>query len=260
LAVPIFAAERDSLPADFTSESAMAALFGNYDRVTKTSSTTIPSDSKLSEWDFQPGAEIAAKSFFTQATTEAGITKVFLLTYAIPKTKSADGDMYHCHACAPLIGAALFSQKGGNWIVENFNASVMIYGQFGEPPEAELIKIGRNRVGVKLNMTYGGQGAYTTTAAILVPWHRSFTEAFWTTLSDRYEDCNFSKLPCYKYTKQMQFVAGKNPDYFDIILKSSGTEIEHSEPPKVIPVSKIERLQFLDGKYVPSLGGKGADD
>lgn len=214
----------------------------------------MPSDSELSATGFQAGAEITVKPFFSQAALDAGSEKVFFLTYAVPQGKPDDVETFGCHACAPLIGATLFSRKDGKWIVESSNPSVMLYGQFGEPPEAKMIKIGPNRTGVELNLTYGGQGEFTTTAAILVPWHAGFTKAFWTTLSGRYEDCKFTKLPCYQYTKQMQFVGGKNPDYFDMVLKSSGTDIQHSEPPKRVRVSKVERWRFLNGKYLPGNG------
>ena len=236
----------------------MATLFGNYDPLTKTSFRKVPANSKF-EANFPEGVEMTMKAFFFRAASDAGTEKQFLVTYGVPKGKSEER-AYDCHACAPLIGAALFSRKAGEWVAESFNPAVMVYGQFGHPPDAQFVAIGPRRMGVELTLNYGGQGEYTTTAAILVPWRGDFTEAFWTTMADRYEDCKFSKLPCYKYTKKMHFIAGTNPEYFDISLESSGTNITGTEPPQRIRVSGIETLQFASGKYERTQGARPTHD
>ncbi len=267
----IVSASDRPVPADFSIASAMLSLYGNVGPVTQNptgqnSLWTVASDSASDpDGNFVPGTTVMVKPFFTATAVDGGVEKVFLLTYAIlrktnPKTAKV---MFGCHACAPLIGMATFVRGEGGWKRESLGRDVTLYGQFGGPPDAKLVQIGQNRMGVELSMIYGGQDEFTDTVSLLVPWAGKVTRAFFATTSDRFDGCETgSSVPCYSYSRKLEFVPGENPDYFDILLILSGTEVTDSEPIRKIPVTGTERWRFSQGKYtrVSRTDGKPSEE
>src|SRR5512146_2009627 len=84
-------------PGPFDITNAMRILFGNYDSVLKASLYRVPQGT-VQDPNFVDKNEIRARSFFVQDTTENGVHKYYVLTWAKPA-----GQPFDCQGCAPLI-------------------------------------------------------------------------------------------------------------------------------------------------------------
>ena len=107
------AAASPSLPADFSLPDAMKALYGNYDAAKK--SSTFRLTKKFPNTFFDKPGKVEVPEFLAAGAMDLGAMKVFVLTYAVP----AAAPEFSCHACAPVIGAAIFVKKGDAWAVES---------------------------------------------------------------------------------------------------------------------------------------------
>lgn len=229
--------------SEFNVESSMRTLFGNFDPDTHSSLTPVPEEA-ATDPDFAQKDEIRIRPFFTQSVDEDGVRKVFMLTWAKPA-----GQPFDCRGCGPLIGAAIFVQGGNGWQVESRGRAVLTYGDFGRFPNAKLVHIGPARYGFLLEQT-STQAKTTVGQALLVPWKNTVMEGMRTVTGDTNEgDCG-GAYPCYGNHRELQFVPGANPDYYDIVLTLSGTDMNPEPPYKLHKVSGMERLRFEEGKYV----------
>jgi hypothetical protein len=143
-----------------------------------------------------------------------------------------------------------FSFDGNQWTLIASSKNPLVFGQWGLPPDASSLKIGLNRWGVKLQISGGGQGETSVVIALFVPWKGTFDAALKRWMADDDAgDCEPGGLPCYANHKDKKFVAGPDPNYSDILLTLSGTEMTEEMPFRIHAVSGVERLRFENGKY-----------
>ena len=69
---------------------------------------------------FKAGDELVVRPFWKSTYEVDGVPKTVLLTYAVPfdpdwKPIVAGDQPFSCHACAPLIGAAVFTWSDMKW-------------------------------------------------------------------------------------------------------------------------------------------------
>ena len=115
------AAASPSLPADFSLPDAMKALYGNYDAAKKAS--TFRLTKKFPHTFFDKSGKVEVHEFLAAGAMDSGAMKVFVLTYAVP----AAAPEFSCHACAPVIGAAIFAKKNDAWTVESAEKSLTMF-------------------------------------------------------------------------------------------------------------------------------------
>ena len=234
------------VPRGFDLAGAMKSIYGNYNPIAN-SSTALTPEGAADESSFFTGKQVTVRPFFATTVEEGGQRKVFLLTYATPL---GQGD-FDCHACAPLLGAFAFSAEKSGWTLTASSKAATIFGQWGHPADASLIRIGPDRHGVKLEETVSGQGENTVIMAMLVPWDKAFETALQAWIGD--DDSGTcgpgGDFPCYANRKKLKFVKGGNPDYFDIVLTLNGTDVTETGPFRIRRVSGVERLRFTHGKY-----------
>ncbi|MGB7233507.1 MAG: hypothetical protein WBD19_17690, partial [Candidatus Acidiferrum sp.] len=153
---------RTATPLDLA--QAMKMFYGNYDPGKNASVTSIPRDKTSLPG---PGdVQMTVKTLFSSLSGNPGQREFVLLTYAAP---SREG--YDCHACAPVIGMAVFSEEGSKWSMDASNRSVCISGAFGNPSKnIEIVQIGRRQLAAKIIDVGGGQGETTAVLQLLVPW------------------------------------------------------------------------------------------
>lgn len=246
-----------SVPRGFDIASAMTLLFGNYDRGRQSSTYDVPQSTilDLRGSSFERGDDIEVRPFWVSSATEDGTPEVVMLTYAVPLANDhqpafAGDEPFSCHACIPLIGAAVFVESGGQWRIADSRTVVTRRGGWGQPPDSiRVVRVGPRRVGIEITDTFTATGETTTTKLILLPWAGKVDEALARITSDGNRGACGEDGPCYAHSKKLDFVAGKNPDYYDIVLALSGTDITDSDPPVTKAVRGIERLEFADGKY-----------
>jgi hypothetical protein len=147
---------------------------------------------------------------------------------------------------------AVFGRTKNGWIIESSNKGVVVFGQWGEPPDARVVHIGQGHVGIELRITTQGQGETTTVVSFLIPWKGEITEALCTELAD--DDRGIcgdeGMLPCYKNRRNITFVKGAEAGYDDLVLTLSGTVLTKKPPFKAVKLNQVERRRFSEGKYV----------
>lgn len=164
----------DSLPGDsatryhiegaFTVPAAMEVIYGLYDR-----------DIECSKWVCMPHEakrfESKASSGGTLHTRPAGVfpipakegRKMLLLTETLSREKEGWED---CHACAPILGAAMFQEIDGAWFIEALEKDMGELGSYGTLPPSSLMTLGPDFHGVRFDYGYTAQGI--TSGGILI--------------------------------------------------------------------------------------------
>jgi hypothetical protein len=235
---------QQSVPADFNLAAAMKLLYGNYDPLAHTSTFRLSKTYPHTFFD-KPG-KVDARAFLAAGVSDSGATKVFVLTSAVPHGSPE----FDCHACAPLIGAAVFAKNGAAWAVESSNKEFDVIGNWGGPPAAEIARVGPERAGFELKPGNTNQGETVGSVMILLPWKGSVREVFDAeTVSTETSDCGDGMGECRDKTGEIAFVRGTDPNYDDIVLTISGTETNEKSG-KEEKVRRMENWKFADGTYV----------
>lgn len=81
------------------------------------------------------------RTILSKDFTENGVEKRLQLTATIPNIS----DGYTCHACAPLVSAAIFVKVGDKWRVEAHYPYWALSGKYGEPDKISLVEIGKEK-------------------------------------------------------------------------------------------------------------------
>jgi hypothetical protein len=146
--------------AMLTNAAALRAIYGDYDPATETA--------KGDHWrGNDDGAErISIETLlFVQVNSGDPGSRTYVVTSAVPQQTTTG--KYECHACAPEIGVGIFVFEQGEWKVESKNACTDTIGQSGQPPDAELVRIGNDLYGVKLSVDDMHMGDATTYSEIV---------------------------------------------------------------------------------------------
>jgi hypothetical protein len=262
------AAHQLDIPSGFDLPAAMQSLFDNYNAESKSSKYDVPQTTlfDLDHSGFERGDDIIVRPFWISSIEELRRRKVVLLAYAVPDVQNYEplfeGDSpFSCHVCAPLIGAFIFSHEEGQWRVENSRTVVTQAGGWGKPPEdVRIVKIGPNRIAISIRDNFLAQGQTTTIDRLLIPWKGKVNEALARVVADDDKGmCGKEKpaQPCYANSRSLRFLSGSNPDYYDLVLTLSGTDIARNGA-SVKPVRGIEKLSLKEGIYktVSSTGSK----
>jgi hypothetical protein len=234
------------IPSDFSLPNAMKSLYGNFDPSANASVSSVAANGAKSSF-FDPAEKLDVHPFSVIGAKDSDTTKIFLLTYATPDTKS-----FGCHACAPLIDMAVFVQTKNEWSIESVGKGIVVFGQWGNPPDVRAVRIGPRRIGIELTMTFQGQGESTTLVSILAPWKGEVREALRTEIADSDEGMceDGATLPCYRRQRIIKFVKGADPEYDEVVVTLSGTTLTKEAPYKAIAVSEVQRGHWSEGKYV----------
>ena len=226
---------------------AMTMFYGNFDANRQTSSVTFSKTDSARV----SGEPMIIRPLFHVFSSDANVPTFVLLTYAVP----ARDEEYYCHACAPTLGMAVFTQKDSKWILTASNRVVTDAGGFGKPPkDVELVEIGSNRHAVQIKDVDDAGGETTAVLLLFVPWKDTVNLALERVIGDDDEGmCDPKGLPCYSNHRAVAFLHNPDADYNDIELKLVGTDLPASDKPRVWTVRKVsgvEILKFEDGKYI----------
>lgn len=232
-----------SKPFDVT--QAMQMVYSNYDVKTQTSAALLPEYEGVSQSDTEK--QMTVRAVLSTFSVEAGVPIFILVTSANPPN-------YDCHACAPTIGMAVFSQKGPKWEIAAFNRAVTYAGGWGQPPvDIQLVQIGRSRHAVQVKNVSGGQGEATAILELLIPWNGTITRGLRRVVSDAYA-CGDGGggLPCYANERTVKFIASGKAEYYDLQVELTGTDLVEGNgtPMRAQEVHGTEMLKFEKGKYV----------
>lgn len=236
----------------FSEEQALKMVYGNYDSINKSSTwVNIPFPNKKDASGYFEKRKGLVKSIFFKFYRENGKHKLFLLTKTIPTNIPFD-----CHACLPLIGAAVFVKKRAHWEIEAQNQFIMYDGEYGELPVMKLIEIGKDKFGLSLEFEHGV--VRDRELSILIPYKGSIVNAYKEVIYyENFNDCEYaSKIQCEAYTVDLAFDKSVKGDFYGLQVKKFGT-IYNDKKNKMMPVDQRISYQFINGAYsVVSLMGE----
>lgn len=211
------------IEGEFNVPEAMEVIFGLYDREVECSRWIC----KARELPSFAGKASREGVVHTRAAgafpfVADGQKKVILLTETLSRDRSG---WESCHACAPILGAALFSQVDSAWFVEALQKNITEIGAWGELPARNLVKIGPETYAIALDYTYSGQGN-TIGGTLLV----AFGDGTIRQVADvhtRYSNEDMF-LPgedggyAYSYTSTISFQEGSNTHINDLVVATTG--------------------------------------
>jgi len=225
-------------------EQALTMVYGNYDNTNKYAHwTNIPFPDNEAISGYFKERKGFVKTISLQPYYENGKNKVFLLTKTIPTNMSFD-----CHACLPLIGAAVFVEKNRHWEIEAQNLFIMYDGEYGELPTVKLIQVGQDKFG--LSLEFGHIVVRDKELSILIPYNKNITQAHQEIVYyENFNDCEYSKsIQCEAYTANVSFIKSAKEAYYDLNVKKFGT-IYSERRNKNMPVEETITYKFINGKY-----------
>lgn len=239
--------QASSLNADLG--SAMTLLYGNYDKDSKTSlwdDPVIPASMKDSTGTLESHQPAIVHILLNQDFFESGKHKHLLLTWAGPEDQTQV-----IHPSKALIGGAVFLDEGNTWRLEAQNKTIVWDGSFGQPNQASLVRIGPYRYGIRLEDGFYINGEDNRSAHILIAWNATIVNALsLETVAD-----NLGSMcgepghgSCYHDELKIDFVSGRNPEYFDIITNWIGSQATGGRP--TMHSARTQRFIFHNGTYI----------
>lgn len=236
-----------SLNADLG--SAMTLLYGNYDKDSKTSlwdDPVIPARMKGSTGTLESHQPAIVHVLLDQDFSESGKRKHLMLTWAGPEDQTQVS-----HPSKALIGGAVFLDEGNTWRLEAQNKTIVWDGSFGQPDRASLVRIGPDRYGIRLEDGFYINGEDNGSAHILIAWNGTIVNALsLETVAD-----NLGSMcgepghgPCYHDELKIDFVSGRNSEYFDIITNWIGLQATGGRP--TMHSARPQRFVFHNGTYI----------
>ena len=237
--------EQSDVSDIFDIAEAMNMFYGNYDAKAQTSVVSLPKEKSSLP---APGEEqMTVRPLFS--TFNSGAQSFVLATYAVPS-----GDSYDCHACAPIIGMAVFSQKGLKWTMDASNRAITIAGGWGKPPaDIKLVQIGPSQYAVELMDSGGGQGETTKVLDLLIPWNSTVNLGLERIIAD--DDNGLCDpnggLPCYANQRSVTFIRNEKAEFYDLQLELTGTDLTESKgtSTRARKVHGLEILKVENGRY-----------
>lgn len=237
--------DNKTIVGEFSEKKAFEFLYGNYNeeqkeanwRPTKEELAKISSSANTSSQIFENN-EFYITPVLVAPFLEAGTEKNLLITAALPPE-------YDCHACAPMISAALFKKNANNWELEFEQKYLFELGSYGTAPDAKLVKIGNDKYGVLFETGDTGQGYTYEGLSLVTKLDKGFQKILEVeTGGDNSGTCGDELGPCWKFSSKYEFIPGKNPNFFDFKIMTSGTKGEENN---IVPVNENKLYQF-DGK------------
>ncbi len=149
-------AKRKSFSGSFDDSKALQALYGQY---RPDLGGCLRKDVQLPGSD-EVTPQATAHVFLSREYESHGETKHLLLI----ATNTEDNV---CHACAPLIDAAIFTHKNGSWLIERQFNEVQLPAQYGKPPDCSWDRIGQDQWALVVNNMDGGQGIYHSDVIVI---------------------------------------------------------------------------------------------
>lgn len=251
--------QRDSLKAsaqfiegEFTREKAMEVVYGYYDKNMECSKwvCSVPEKAEFGEKVNSQGELHTRASGIFDYQTEEGKQKI-LVTETLSREKD---DWEECHACAPILGAAIFSELEGDWFVMALRKNLGVYGAWGKGPEKELIQIGENHFAILLKEAYTAQGIENGSQLLIGLDADSFKVLLDlpTSYSNEgmyYED--FHPELAEAYDSELSFIAEPGQDHYDLIVTTQGKRMVSIGDGKeeVRPFSEKKRFTLDKGRY-----------
>lgn len=243
-----------SIEGPFDPQKALKLLYGTltpsqetlYDEPVIWRDIRVP-DRLARYFDSIPKGEVSV--IFDAPYRQDNSGKHIIITATVPA-----GEHYECHACAPLIGGAVFRRSGKRWVLEAENKYITVTGKFGSTDREviRLAKIGSSRYGVIFQGDDVHQGYISNYVSLIVPYGKSLVEA----LQFFIEGPGSAACPdntgegFINFEEQgidVRYIKGESQiSYYDI-----ETIVRYNSGPcdQVKAVKEVRYFRFIGGKY-----------
>jgi hypothetical protein len=218
-------------------EVIMKLLYGDFNG---TAANWSPKEKKFDKelTDFAEGEPLVTTIILKEAKTIDGIEKIFVITQS-----NIEGN--DCRVCAPAIGAFVFAKKDSCWSCEIKNYYIGEIGAYGDAQDVRLIEIGPKTTGLLFEVVDMAQGYNYEGTLIYAMYKGHFAEGIsFQTLGDNSgtEEDQWKKSATYK------FQPSSDPEYFELIIETTGTEYDDNTN-RIVNASSTKKYAFREGKY-----------
>jgi hypothetical protein len=237
----------------WTEEKAMAVVYGLYDKGMECSKWVCkPSERKSfgDKIDDQGMLYTRAAGHFQYKTSEGN--KVLLLTETLSREA---GGWEECHACAPIVGLAEFTELEGDWFVQGLRKDLETMGSWGQLPPNELVQVGPDNFAVMFEPGYLQMGILESKFVVAGIVDGKFevvldVEASYSNEGYYFED--FFPEKAYSFESSTEWKKGSNPSWYDLIITTKGKRpISGKEDGDDIrEFVEKSTYKFENGKYV----------
>jgi hypothetical protein len=208
------------VPGPLTKRSILSLLFGNYDP--KSQSSKWPATAPCQD-PFGSHPECTTIVVRVHHYRVSGAERVLVLLATPPPAPGED-----CHACAPVVGDAIFAPAGSNWQLVSDNPSIGSFGEYGKVGKYEIVRIGQGSVGVVFLPEGTGQGFLTQSMQVFAELDGKLTHVL--TVDDIAGNnegaCSGAPFnqPCWAYRSTYAFKASPSSSLYDLLVTTKGTE------------------------------------
>ncbi len=238
------------ISGEYDDAKAMKLLFGNFNAKEKQSKLKLTA-AEIKELDLngvedgQP-SDMFATVYLSKPFRQLVIERRMLLFTLTPP-------QFECHACQPALGGALFSKVEGGWRLDSVNRHILTNGAYGGLPEPEVIKIGKERSAVLIEVGYTSTGTTVGGLSLVAEVNGKLKEVLEVdeTFGNNGGNCGDDLGPCWSFESKYNYVPGSNEEWLDVVVATTGTE--KNDRDEIVPVKKNRRFVFRNGKYE---GGK----
>ncbi len=231
---------------DLEAANVLPVLFPNGTYVAKDQTTNWMPEGEAAKNMF-PKDGLGNSTMVLQTLSVAGSTprKVMVMnTYTLDK----NGARLTCHACAPMMGMAVFSSEaGGSWRLTAWNPAMGEYGANGKPYDRKLTRIGKENFALQISGGFSAQGQSLANA-----WFYGLDNAqlIWEALTLQSNEFIIDGKILYENLNTSISFLPSEAEYFDARTTTKGHRIDQVGKTR-IPVneSMIYRYDAIKGNY-----------
>ena len=188
-----------------------------------------------------PAINITATQTITKLTNYLTLGSAEKLVFVTSSTIEGND----CHACAPLIGAFVFTKSGDYWTCESKDFSIGEIGSYGEPAAVKTVQVGANSFALVFEDDDLVQG-YSVEYAMIYPYFKNkFIEGISLTTHSDNSGTDEEKWEM-KATYSFSPVDGQ--EFYELTVESKGTVFD-DDANKIVDANKTEKYSFNQGKY-----------
>jgi hypothetical protein len=156
-----------------------------------------------------------------------------------------NGNVSDCQACGVQLSAAIFQEvEGAGWEVLKFMKHFTTQGSYGLNGESGLIQMGDDHWGLKLQMSWTGQGIYGeyVTFYDLENFEKLFT---YTAHEDNIGAVEDYAADAYSFDKAIHFIPTVETEsgWWDFDMVTQGTQ-KMEEIERAVPANSVQRYHY----------------
>jgi hypothetical protein len=218
----------------------MQFIYGNFDARTRTSRWTPVPKAALELASQDKPVPFVAHMGGAFPFMQNGERRILFVTWSTPPN-------FDCHACAPVISAAVFTQAAGSWKVALADPAVTVSGGFGEPGTIKAERVGENHYGLVLESSFTGQGDTSSLLTVHVPEGTKFKTVL--QLDSHMDNAGSCGAPssCFSYDAKYRVEPKPGQEYHDIVVTTTGTKLNANG--RVVPATATTRYVYTAGEY-----------